>query len=585
MSAQNNFFGELHWNSPDDVSPSTPDYWVSNAQRNCSYVFRQRTLKLLKLTNWFRMSRASAMIDSCGRAKIMAAMALDLFVLDGQLHPKRNNWGCPFRECKENFDTPKDLMRHVSSCDHYSEDKLYCNICRGDNCVLLQCQRCSCCLGDDHISDNEKGSGKKKTFRKIKKIFSRSRTASVSSMGSTAHIERPKSTSSWQGASSFLVPTPGPSNGSRKWSLAYSQEKSPQSFETPSDPASRFELAAEVVAELSEDSSTSPLGARNRDSEPLVSAISQSSALESPQSQDFQGHLDDCPSSDKEVVAHAAPFPPCPAAASQVSINLPSTLHPASQQGFNNDHEFSWDFDHRAMMSEQQGGLQNILEDVYDEVPSTGYSCEMEGDRPYLQDQNLFPSQNHQPTNCPPTNYRLDIGSPSPISSEWTNVHNSAEPLSSIISPSTLIHQGSEFPPWANHGQHTISSGTKSPISAIPLSFSVATSSRTVSTPTDTENYNCPVEGCSYVPTGKITQRKAYLQKHITNKHNPRKFPCIDCGKDYSRQDNLLTHQKNYCSKKRYYGHQAPRWNSIRQRGNRPPRGMGFASQEINSDL
>ncbi|KAM5350107.1 hypothetical protein ACJ41O_006612 [Fusarium nematophilum] len=74
------------------------------------------------------------LIENSEKARVIAAMALNLLVFGGKLHHSRTNWACPFGHCKENFSDVEALMRHVPRCLHFSSDRVYCNCCNKDDC-------------------------------------------------------------------------------------------------------------------------------------------------------------------------------------------------------------------------------------------------------------------------------------------------------------------------------------------------------------------------------------------------------------------------------------------------------------------
>ncbi|OTA86380.1 hypothetical protein M434DRAFT_155830 [Hypoxylon sp. CO27-5] len=55
------------------------------------------------------------------------------------------------------------------------------------------------------------------------------------------------------------------------------------------------------------------------------------------------------------------------------------------------------------------------------------------------------------------------------------------------------------------------------------------------------QELQCPFEDCSYKPTGKPENFKAYLRKHIST-HLAQKL--IKCDKEFARKDNLAVHRR-----------------------------------------
>lgn len=106
----------------------------------------------------------------------------------------------------------------------------------------------------------------------------------------------------------------------------------------------------------------------------------------------------------------------------------------------------------------------------------------------------------------------------------------------------TMVGPGdSDSSSQPGHGRQSISHG------AVPSNMGVGTCSPRVGM----DGLRCPY--CSYRPKGKRLGRKANLKKHIKNQHESDKISCPGCHKDFSRKDNLATHQTHAC-KRRFFG-------------------------------
>ncbi|KAJ4170991.1 hypothetical protein NW754_007134 [Fusarium falciforme] len=130
-------------------------------------------------------------IDSCAKARVFAIIAFNLLVFDGQLSKDRTNWACPFGRCKLNFVDQHELMQHVLDCPHFSRDGVFCNCCIKDDRFEEHCRHDRAESIASH--GTEKSSSKKRNpMRKFSNIFSRNRTDSRSSSGSSERPNRPE---------------------------------------------------------------------------------------------------------------------------------------------------------------------------------------------------------------------------------------------------------------------------------------------------------------------------------------------------------------------------------------------------------
>ncbi|RGP67338.1 zinc c2h2-type dna-binding [Fusarium sporotrichioides] len=75
------------------------------------------------------VGHTSDFIDTLARARIIAVMAMNIFVYDRPLNAHRDRWICPFSNCKQSFLDPKAMMSHAAYCTHVSASGAYCNCC------------------------------------------------------------------------------------------------------------------------------------------------------------------------------------------------------------------------------------------------------------------------------------------------------------------------------------------------------------------------------------------------------------------------------------------------------------------------
>lgn len=138
---------------------------------------------------------------------------------------------------------------------------------------------------------------------------------------------------------------------------------------------------------------------------------------------------------------------------------------------------------------------------------------------------------------------------PSTTTTPSPSRQGSGDSSSSTVSQSTVISQYSGSSLWFPQSQETNFGSTAADASAPSPPWIDTSSQNSVSPAAEMEDYSCPY--CNYYPTGKIAYYGTYLNRHMANKHSPSRFPCPGCPKEFSRMDNLKTHQKNSCPKTR----------------------------------
>ncbi|KAH6961917.1 hypothetical protein BKA56DRAFT_679477 [Ilyonectria sp. MPI-CAGE-AT-0026] len=237
------FLDDSLWYPSDEASPSV---------QSC----RVQTPQLSVETTSCSIDKICPLIENSEKAKVFAAMALNLFVFDGKLHHSRNNWACPFGHCKNNFPDAQTLMRHVLDCPQFSSDKVYCNCCNKDDCFADQSQNDGFCSAEDKTTPcNDKGSPMKaKTMRKLTNItgfFTRSRPASRCSSRGLEHPVSPTSTTARrQSVFSVMTPMPRPSSAPRKPPVVSSPEPSGRPAGSPVDPCHEMDAVSSAVFEV-----------------------------------------------------------------------------------------------------------------------------------------------------------------------------------------------------------------------------------------------------------------------------------------------------------------------------------------------
>ncbi|KAM0307977.1 hypothetical protein ACHAPM_000712 [Fusarium culmorum] len=125
------------------------------------------------------VGHTSTCVDSLARSRIIAVMAMNIFVYETPLNAHRDTWVCPFSNCKQSFPDPKAMLSHAAKCTHVSTNGAYCNCC---GCYYdFPGQRPACLTKDgDTAPAITKDSAMTKGKRKIQDFLSR-RSGSASS--------------------------------------------------------------------------------------------------------------------------------------------------------------------------------------------------------------------------------------------------------------------------------------------------------------------------------------------------------------------------------------------------------------------
>ncbi|WAO87709.1 C2H2-type domain-containing protein [Fusarium falciforme] len=494
-------------------------------------------------------------IDSCAKARVFAIIAFNLLVFDGQLSKDRTNWACPFGHCKLNFVDQRDLMQHVLDCPHFSRDGVFCNCCIKDDRFEEHCRHDRAESIASH--GTEKSSSKKRNpMRKFSNIFSRNRTESRSSSGSSSRPVSPVSTHRRSSILSLMIPTPSSSGDSRRGS-------SPIPAESP-------QKTLEAASPAQQEGSSELLG-----SEPhTVGGIHELPNLEIPselpdtaRAQELPGPIFDdimeMSESPTEELSMESMIPEQgvlqaynTAFTRQMEAShdeLPSTnglesafQHPHQHQ---HQHQLFW---FMQQLQEQQApqphpGLQ-APPASHEGMDMTGGSMSNRGSfsippvHSGCQQEISSPGSDHISSQT-----RKDSGD-----SAYSEASSVMVTLGQTPSPSSAQQRG----PSAAH-----LATSASPPAQIPTAFSAAAQA------VGDEDISCWWPDCNYRPTGRRREKHPnYLRKHIDNTHFHRyRVRCPGCGDWLSRSDNLRVHQETACSRARSLGAPYPPHHSARR--------------------
>ncbi|KAH7123113.1 hypothetical protein EDB81DRAFT_226457 [Dactylonectria macrodidyma] len=545
------FLDESLWYPSDEMSPSA---------QSCRGHTPQPGAETAILQTGCSINKIYPLIDNYEKAKVVAAMALNLLVFDGKLHHSRNNWACPFGHCKENFADAQTLMRHVPGCPHFSSDKVYCNCCNKDDCFADQSHNDGFCGGeeDNNTPCHEKNSTMKaKTMRKLTNItgfFTRSRPASRCSSRGLEHTVSPvSSTGRRQSVLSAMTLTSRPSSTPRKQSVIGSPEPARQLAVPGStiEPCCEMDAVSSVLCEVSGASVIAELpdselpnsghrsgaGSSSHRSDSGFSELSNLSMdCTAPMFADM-GDMTESPTEDLSMEARIPSWDALqeanPTFSRQVPHETPTShfpfpsakAHQPLSEYRSEQHRQSWTF---VQELSPQPGIQRS---------SRSAQCGM-------HTTDSIPTSNHASFAM----HTLNSGfQPGASSSSWefmTSQYRQGSGDSGLSDDSyTMVRPGAaDSLSQPGRGRQSRSCGAALSI------MTVGTRPDFYSPPVEMDGMHCP--HCSYRPKGKQTGRKANLNKHIKNQHESEKIPCPDCEKEFSRKDNLATHQASACKRR-----------------------------------
>lgn len=476
-----------------------------------------------------RIRDLASQIDSCAKARVIALLAMEFLVFDGKLHGGRRNWACPFGDCKENFPDVKDLMWHVARCSLSSGAKVYCNSCRRYDCFTLQGGNGEFCSASDNaVRAGACSPRKSKGLRKLTNIFSRSRPASAPSSPETRHIVIPSAASSRRASSIGYPPSPGP------------QELGSGPPHEMSDSPSRGvpDTAIDMIPEL--PTTPGPFGAGR------LSPVSMSNI--SPM---FSEGFTESPV--ENVNGESALQPWC-----MSSENKPAPLQTITP----NEVPSSWSTSLPTAYSDLNRGTGQASWNMAQQT-SPQYPCGLgsfssnpyTGMNMYRQISSPLYGSTTTPENavCDGTSFVHQ----KQRSSSWPRPQTS---MTGQSGPSTLclVRNGCVVPRLGGNASTSRMapdhSGAPPPSSRrggeagqIPMHGLLPEASPSLSSrPDKADPGRCPHLECSFQSKGKPAKRAVYLKKHLAT-HLSQRVMCSGCGKEFSRPDNLKTHQKNVC--------------------------------------
>jgi hypothetical protein len=503
---------------------------LRNKHRACRFCVI--LLVVHSLTNITSVERISASIGSLARARIIAVMALDIFVYKTPLNAHRDRWICPFSNCKLVFPNPEEMLSHAATCTHVSPNGAYCNCC--GLYYDFPGQSPACPVRDSGSAPVVvKDSAMMKGKRKVVDLFSR-RSGSTSS--SQEQLSAPSSSKAClplateSGLDSLLA--------SRKGSVASDMSTTDlppghQHFQGATELPAGCHVV-EIDTSRTSSNSSGFLSSKNcnvpQSTQSTISTVSTTGYFD-PAHADY-GDFCMSPSTYSSVDAYT---------------NNPQESRIGSVSHATGEHLF-----HTSQQSQDVGqdsfgnvSIGPVAAEGFDFGQLSMPSQDAQGLMVYVP--------NFSRPRLPPSSDQ-SYGAPS-YGSHHVNAQEVVLPMAH-----SQYHYGegfdtADFPQTEeNCSDVGIANGNIQPFQF--KEKDVMTDSRPArSSPgfpsfnqSDDGEISCPA--CDYRPKGAKAFRKANFNKHWRNKHE-KTLPwiCLQCGKLCKRRDNLLVHQRNVCGK------------------------------------
>jgi hypothetical protein len=483
-------------------------------------------------------------MDTSARARIIAAMALDIFAHDTPLNAHSDRWMCPFSNCKRSFSSPKDMILHAAQCCHVSPHSAYCNCC-GEYYNFPGNNRACWVSASESVSPTVKTSTMAKGKKKIAGLISRcSGSASSSRSQISADGQRSNSCTS-SGSDSMSESLTASRKGSTVSSATepstsvrplaelddYHVVELDNSAALPNRPA--HELDANVrtqqrstqssISPLSTISTTGYMNSMSTDYGDLCMSPTEYSAPDRQHNDNTQTHEAGISYPSGEVAQH----------------HMQTALATSENALWNlgQPHDVPWNFGQSAPSSQTAQGPEVVVPNFsfplhnspagnsgdggfnfHEPNHETGIMASIERRSRYSSGDS-FDFLDHQSLHHVPLDVGIAVNSMESIDIVETNVET--------ISPSLRLSMGSSGSSGrVRHG----------------------------------DDMRCQEPGCTYRPNGAEAHRQTNLNKHTKHMHGDRpNLPCERCGAFFTRRDNLLAHQRDVCDRRMGQRHSAYR--------------------------
>ncbi|KAJ4139762.1 hypothetical protein NW768_001106 [Fusarium equiseti] len=473
-----------------------------------------------------RLEELSAYMDTFVRARVMAAMTLDIFVHKTPRNPHSDGWKCSFSNCKQSFEDTEELFLHLAQCRHVSPYGVYCNCC-GEYYNFLGNSRACWVSASDSVFPAMKTSTMAKGKRKLASFFF-PRSGSASSSRNQLCTFGQRSYSCTPSGSDLMTQSPTTSHkGSTGSSATESSTCVRPLAELDNCHIVELDHSAALLNELDSNVRTQQRSTQSTIS--TLSAISTTGYMDSMSTDygDFcmspteysvpDRQHDDGTQTREAGISYAS---------GGVAQHDMQTAVMASQNtcwNLGQQDDVPWDFGESAPSSQTAQGLEVVVPNFSHPLPNSPAGNSGDGGFNFLETNDetgiiasaepqsryssgdSFDFLHHDSLGYDPLNVGIAVNSMESIGIAETNVET--------ISPSLRRSTGS-----------FISSGRIQ----------------------HGDDMRCQESGCTYRPNGAEAHRQANLNKHMKHMHGDRaSLPCEQCGVFFTRRDNLLAHQRD----------------------------------------
>ncbi|KAK6710044.1 hypothetical protein SNK05_004519 [Fusarium graminearum] len=476
----------------------------------------------------------STCIDSLARSRIIAVMALNIFVYETTLNAHRDTWVCPFSNCKQSFPDPKAMLSHAAKCTHVSANGAYCNCC---GCYYdFPGQRPACLTRDgDTAPSIAKDSAMTKGKRKIQDFLSR-RSGSASS-------------------SQEQLPNLNACNAYPFFGLEWQMDPMPASRK-----ASAFSEISTTGLSLGHKSGHGPA---ELCADPPIVEIGNSSILPGHSSfpSDTDSHMRQRLT--KSTVSTLS-------MTGYMGATVPDfgdiCMSPTEYSTGDNDDILSQQTYHGRLSYGSGDNSFHSIEQSQDSVQDSPLNMDV----PLIEAKSFdfgqfaVPSEESQGLMVNVPNFsrpRLPLSSGQSGQASPSGSHNAHQRVDAI--PTAMAHDqhhhGEFFglPDLPAEDQYYFDVGiAHDNAQSLQIQEAVLVTNAApvrlsprlpVFNPEDDGDISCPA--CDYRPKGAKAYRKANFNKHWKNKHEETLPWICECGRTCKRRDNLLVHQRNVCGK------------------------------------
>lgn len=510
------------------------------------------------------LRHTSTSVDSLARARIIAVLALNIFVYDTPLNAHRDRWICPFSNCKQSFLDPKTMMSHAANCTHVSANGAYCNCCCCYYDFHGQSPACLARAGDS-APPIAKDSAMTKGRRIVHEFLSRRSGSASSSREQPPSIECSTFTmgsvtdsplASRKGSTVSDFSTTGLPEVHQPREEAAALYNGPTS-KMCNDPISKicddqiFEICDDQIFEICDDRGFE-MGNSNFLPSPSELPSSMDSHVPQRLTRSSVPKMSTTDYVELEVLENGGDLCMLPTEYSATDIDFSTTQQPCSNSALCDAGGFVFNFNQEP----QDAGQDLILNVDIGQVEAEEFTF----------DQFVMPSQesqepmSHVPNFSRPR-HSLSYGQSGETSPAVTNSLNRPEDIVPMAPIDSQHSHGGPIAmlglPPAEHSHFYVGIAHSNPQQSEVLDAQWMTISWQA-TPSpgsldlhqgDATAMRCPEPEFNYQPRGEQANWKANLKKHRKTHGQRILLICQRCGSEHTRSDNLLAHQRDVCGK------------------------------------